>query len=305
VTASGDAGAHQRWHQRWRAARGTGILAFVLLMATLPLQAQRPRAITLRISPRAGDTLYTRFEQTVEISGTAHVGSADTTMTMKSTLLLLSHLIVNSSDSSGATVTAVTDSVALHSWRMGKSVPSESARRAMEGKRIQLEIAPNGSATVVDAPDELSSDVRAAVSAMPSTLPDKPIRIGSTWKQTTAIPVSASAGGRHGVGGNAATLTATYRLDSLSRDGDIAFISMRGVLQRDSSAAPLSSGLRVISNGTITGSLRVDRKCGWWTSSDATITLESVLTPSSDSSRTHPMRVLTRIEQKMHTGDGW
>jgi hypothetical protein len=280
-------------------------LALVLVVMALPLQAQRSRAVTLRINPRAGDTLYTRFEQTVEMSGTTHVGSTDTTMTMKSTLLLLSHLIVNSSDSSGATITAVTDSVALDSWRMGKQVPSETARRAMEGKRIQLQIAPNGSATVVDAPDELTSDVRAAVSAMPSTLPDRPMKVGSAWKQTTAIPVSASTGGGQGASGRAATLTASYRLDSLSRDGNIAFISMRGVLQRDSTAAPLSRGLRVISNGTITGSLRVDRKRGWWTSSDATITLESVLTPFSDSSRSHPMRVLTRIEQKMHTGEGW
>jgi hypothetical protein len=261
--------------------------------------------VTLRINPRAGDTLYTRFEQTVEMSGTTHVGSTDTTMTMKSTLLLLSHLIVDSSDSTGATVTAVTDSVRLDSWRMGQPVPSETARRAMQGKSIQLQIAPNGSATVIDAPDELTSDVRAAVSAMPSTLPDRPMKVGSTWKQTTAIPVSASTGGGQGASGRAATLTASYRLDSLSRDGNIAYISMRGVLQRDSTAAPLSRGLRVTSNGTITGSLRVDRKRGWWASSDATITLESILTPSPDSPRTRPMRVLTRIEQKMHTGEGW
>jgi hypothetical protein len=175
----------------------------------------------------------------------------------------------------------------------------------MEGKRIQLQIAPNGSATVLDAPDELASDVRAAVSAMPSTLPDRPMKIGATWNQTTAIPVSASTEGGRGATGRAATLTATFRLDSLSRDGNIAFISMRGVLQRDSTAAPISRGLRVVSNGTITGSLCVDRARGWWTSSNATITLESVLTPSSDTTRTHPMRVLTRIEQTMHTGEGW
>ena len=301
VKASSDAGAH---HQR-RAARGMGILAFILAVTALPLHAQRSRAVILRIKPHAGDTLYTRFEQTVEMSGTAHVGSADTTMTMKSTLLLLSHLVIEASDSSGARITAITDSVELSSWRMGRPVPSETARRAMEGKRIHLQIAPNGSATVLDAPDELASDVRAAVSAMPSTLPDRPMKVGATWKQSTAIPVSASTGGRQGATGRAATLTATYRLDSLSSDGNVAFISMRGVLQRDSTAAPLSRGLRVVSNGTITGSLRVDRQRGWWTSSNATITLESVLTPSSDTTRSHPMRVLTRIEQKMHTGAGW
>ncbi len=301
MRASSDAGAH---HRR-RTARGTVFLALFLAVVALPLHAQRVRSVSLRINPHAGDTLYTRFEQTVEMSGTAHVGSADTTMTMKSTLLLLSHLTVDASDSSGATVTAITDSVALSSWRMGRPISSETARRAMQGKRIQLQIAPNGSATVLDAPADLASDVRAAVSAMPSTLPDRAMRIGSTWKQTTDIPVSTSTGAGKGARGNAATLAATYRLDSLSSDGNIAFISMRGVLQRDSTAAPLSRGLRVVSNGTIVGSLCVDRRRGWWTSSNATITLESILTPSSDSSRARPMRVLTRIEQKMRTGGGW
>lgn len=297
--------------QRRRCARSLAVLvrrtclAMTLVAAALPLRAQRPASVSLRISPRAGDTLFTRFEQTVEMSGTAHTGASDTTMTMKSTLLLLSHLVVEVSNSDGATVTATTDSVALGSWRMGRPVSSENARRAMEGKRIRLQIAPNGSATVLDAPDELASDVRAAVSAMPSTLPDRPMAVGSTWKQTTAVPVSPGTGGGNGANGSAATLTATYRLDSLSHDGVLAYISMRGTLQRDSTAAPLSRGLRVISKGTITGALCVDRKRGWWTSSVATITLESVLTPPPDAPRTRPMRVLTRIEQKMRTGGGW
>lgn len=236
------------------------------------------------------------------MSGTTHVGDSDTTMTMKSSLLLLSHIIVDSSDRSGATVTAVTDSVALSSWRMGRPMPSETARRAMQGKRIQLRIAPDGSATVLDAPDELASDVRAAVSAMPSTLPNQPMAVGATWKKTTAIPMATSGSGGPG---RAAMLVAVYRLDSLSRDGVVAFISMRGTLKRDSTAAPLPRGIRVASNGTITGAMRVDRHRGWWTNSDATITLESVLTPASQDSDSHPMRVLTRIEQRMRTGGGW
>lgn len=284
--------------------RWAGILSALLVLASPPLPAQRARTVTLRISPRAGDTLYTRFEQTVEMSGTTHVGESDTTMTMKSSLLLLSHIIVEASDESGATVTAVTDSVALSSWRMGQLMPSETARRAMQGKRIQLRIAPNGSATVLDAPDELASDVRAAVSAMPSTLPDGPLTVGQSWKKSTAIPMSASTGGAGAVG-RAAMLTARYRLDSLSADGSAAFISMRGTLKRDSSAAPLPRGIRVASTGTISGAMRVDRQRGWWANSDATITLESVLTPASSATASHPMRVLTSIEQRMRTGEGW
>lgn len=307
-------------NRREGAVHGMAAVAAALSLAILPLQGQQSRTVMLRINPRAGDTLYTRFEQTVEMSGRSLTADSDTAMTMKSSMLLLSHILVNASDARGATVTAVTDSVSLATWRMGRPMPSESARRSMQGKTIQLRIAPDGSATVLQAPDELASDVRAAVSAMPSTLPDHPIAVGDSWKEATDIPMSASTGGSKVGGGRqerAATLSATYRLDSLSADGNMAYISVRGTVKRDSTAAPLPRGLRVSSTGSITGAMRVDRRRGWWADSHAIITLESTLTPTRTSAErqgggaetsrhlTSPMHVRTRIEQRMHTGGGW
>ena len=242
------------------------------------------------------------------MSGTPRVSESGSTMTMKSTMRLLSHVVVEESSARGATVTAVTDSVSLTSWRMGREIPSESARRDMQNKRVQLRIAPDGSATVLEAPDELASDVRAAVSAMPSTLPDGPIAVGDTWRKVTAIPVSTSTGVRPGEEstlGRAATLRATYRLDSLSADGNMAFISVSGSISRDSTAAPLPRGLRVVSEGNIAGTMRVDRRRGWWADSHSTIILESVLTPAASGGTYHPMRVRTRVEQHMRAGAGW
>src|SRR5256885_10297192 len=48
------------------------------------------------------------------------------------------------------------------------------------------------------------------------------------------IPLPGETDVQHG-----ATLRALYRLDSLSADGDLAYISVRGTLTRDSTAAAL------------------------------------------------------------------
>lgn len=276
--------------------RGACGAAVALLVLTSPVTAQRPRAVTLHIKPHVGDTLYTRFEQEVEMTGTAHVGDADTTMTMTSSMLMLSRVLVQGSDESGTTVTTVTDSVALVSTGMESMVPPDAVRRAMQGKRVRLRIAPDGSATVLDAPNELTPDLRAVVSGMPATLPDRPVAVGGSWEKIMEIPVAGQSGA-----GRAATLRTTYHLDSLSGDGAVAYISMRGTLTRDSTALPLPQGIRITSSGSITGTMRVDRRRGWWTDSRATIALTSILTPVAAGGGP-PMHVRTTIRQRMRTG---
>lgn len=273
-----------------------GIALIALLVVAPALMAQSGRAIALRIKPHVGDTLYTRFEQHVEMVGTTRVGDADTTMRMTSTMIMLSHVLVRGSDETGTIVTTITDSVSLVAEGSGAATPPESARKAMQGRRVQLHIAPDGSATVLDAPDEFAPDVRAVVSGMPSTLPDRPVPVGGTWEKRMAIPVGGRAGGAH-----AATLRALYRLDSLSADGDIAYISMRGTLTRDSTAV-LPSHVRITSTGSITGNMRVDRRSGWWSDSFATIALTSFLTPTTLTPSMQPVRVETKITQHMQTG---
>lgn len=271
-------------------------LLVCLIATTRPLAAQRSKLVSLRIHPRAGDTLYTRFEQEVEMIGTTRVGSVDTTVTMRSSMLMLSHVLVQASDDRGATVTTITDSVSLAALGAGAAAPPESERRAMQGTRVRLRIAPDGSASVLDAPGDLAADVRTIVPGMPSTLPDRPVAVGATWRKDMPIPVAGQAGGNP-----AAMLRATYRLDSLSADGNIAYISMRGTLTRDSTAQPLAHGLKITSTGTITGTMRVDRRRGWWADSRATIDLRSILSPANDDSGP-PMRVQTKITQRMWAG---
>ncbi len=270
------------------------ILGAAAALAPVAVRAQSAaRDIVLRIRPHVGDTLYTRFEQDVEMTGTVHVRGADTTMTMRTSLLLLSHVLVQGSDETGTTVTTITDSVALATD--GEPAQAESARRSMQGQQVKLHIAPNGSASVLAVPALLSADVRAVVSGMPATLPDRAVHVGQTWQRTTSLPVLGGSSN-----GYAATLRATYRLDSLAGDGSLAFVSMHGTLTRDPGARPLANGLRVSSSGSVSGSLCVDRNRGWWIDARATILLVSTLMPVSGAAAT-PVRMQTRISQRMHT----
>jgi Family of unknown function (DUF6263) len=271
------------------------LLLWLTAAVVRPLAAQNGSTVSLRIRPRVGDTMYTRFEQEVEMTGTTRVGGADTTMTMTSNMLMLSHVLVQASDDRATTVLTITDSIAMATSGASRLITPESVRRALQGKRVRLRIAADGSATVLDASDELGPDLQAVVSGMPATLPGRPIPVGATWEKVMAIPVAGGAEAQPG-----ATLHTVYRLDSLSADGDLAYISVRGTLTRDSTAAALPHGLRVTSTGNITGDMRVDRKRGWWSDSRATIAVKSIMTPSAGA-RTNPVQVQMKITQRMRT----
>ncbi len=273
-----------------RCLRVLASLAFLGVVLPVVAEAQ---GVLLRIMPRTNDTLHTRFEQEMEVTGRTRVGASDTTLTMRSNMLLLSRVIVQSSDSAGVVVLAVTDSLALAATG-GSAIISESQRRALQGGRVLLRIAPEGTATVLDAPATLAPDLQAVLAQMPAMLPKAAVRIGSSWTQAMTIPMAGQPGG------GAAVLHATFRLDSLTRGGQVAHISLRGTISRDSAAADLPNGARLVSTGAVTGSMQVDRSRGWWTDSRATITIRSTMHPPPGSS-SEPVRFETLITHRMRT----
>lgn len=251
--------------------------------------------MVLRINPKVGDTLYTRFEQQVEMTGSTRLGDADTTIELHTSMLMLSRVLVQAEDNDGATVLTITDSVSVQSTGEQGTVPPDAARLAMQGRRLHLRITPQGSATLLDPPDELTPDVQAVISQMPATLPEKPVPVGGSWTQVMSIPLAGEA-----TADGAAILETTYHLDSLSHDGHIAFISMRGTLTRDSTAAALPHGVKLSSSGSMSGSLRVDRQRGWWTESTALISVKSTLSPPPGT-KGNPVHFLITIVQRMHS----
>lgn len=270
--------------------------ALLLAAAIAPLAAAPARAqnVLLRIQPHPGDTMYTTFVQDVEMVGTRNVHSVDTTMTSRMNIVILSHSVVQANDAHGTTVLAITDSVAMQGHGTGAGAPTETLRRAMQGRQARLQISPDGSATLLAASDDVSPEVEAVYSGMPATLPEKSVAMHGTWQRNSYIPISRQSDSTH-----AATLHTVYRLDSLSADGAIAYISIRGTISRDSSSSMASEGLRVTSAGTVTGRMSMNRKRGWWVESELSIAIKSVVTPMADPGAA--MRVQTRITQSMRT----
>lgn len=272
-------------------------LAGMVFTAATPADAQTAgRSILLEIRPRVGDTLHLRFEQQEEMRGTGRLGSsaADTTITMTRSMVLLSRVLVQSSDEEGTVVLTVTDSVAVSANGGRNAAPTESIRRALQGSRVRMRITPEGSATVLDDAGALTPDLQSITAQMPASLPRHPVSVGSTWRQVMPIPVAG-----HGGSGTAATLNSTYRLDSISRDGAVAYISMRGTLSRDAIAGGAAAeGIKITSSGSMKGTLVVDLKRKWWADSQASISVNSTLSPPGGASG-EPVRVQSRISTWM------
>ena len=273
-------------------SRVAGVITGALAIAASALPAQS--SVVLRIQPRVGDTLYTRLDQSVEMTASAKVAAGDTSMTMRTTMLLLSRILVQGSDDEGTTVIAVTDSVAITATGSRATVPPDSYRRQLQGQRVRMRITPQGSASLVASEAGLNPDLQAVISQIPATLPERAIAVGESWKQSMVIPL----GGARSVTGGA-MLNATYRLDSLSPNGSIAYISMKGTLTQDSSKVTTARGIRLTTSGSIQGVMLVDRRRGWWTDTKATIIVNSLYSPVAGTAPA--TRVLTRIVQHMRT----
>jgi len=263
------------------------ILACVL---AAPAAAQAGAGVVLAIKPRLGDTLVTRFEQRLEMTGTARLHGADSTRRTSGSMLMLSRALVQGRDEDGTEIAMIVDSVALGGMNAGMNL--EQLRRAAQGRRVNLRITPDGAITVLQRSAADMPDLGALVSALQSTLPAAPVAPGASWRRAMAVPVAGASDAEH-----VAMLSAVYRLDSLSADSSQAWISMHGTISR---SAPASAGqsARVESTGEVTGGMQIDRALGWWVESHATITLTTTLTPGIPGT-SRPARVETRITEEM------
>lgn len=240
--------------------------------SSAPRRAPAAAAVVLRLRPRAGDTLHLRFEQVV------HLGPADLAVgadargrkgagRVTSALTVLSRSAVERSGDAGSVVVAITDSVLL---RMAGAPPEavERARRAMQGRRTRMRVAPDGAMQWLDGAGD---DVRGAM-GLPGTLPAMPVPVGATWMRTMPLPWSDGTGAR---GDAAPRLELTFRLDSLAADGSAAFLALRGRLAT-SGGAPLRVGDASVAGGSAAGTMRLDLARGWVVDSRADFALDLV-----------------------------
>jgi hypothetical protein len=273
------------------------VVHFAIVVGTLTAAPMGAQEVLLEIRPRVGDTMSVRLDQKVEMTGvppgcaTGYTGGRPTpgrapaakdcagaTRQMTSVMEVFSKAIVSASARTGSTVLAVTDSI--------RTALAGGVARAMKPKRIpsssqtiELRVGTDGGTEVVDA--DASPQIRAIFGEMPATLSRRPVEVGETWQRSMRIPISTEAGAT-------GTVRATFRLDSLGRNGDMAYISMKGSLSHDHEDSEL--------NGWMSGTMQLDRRVGWITDTRAVIDVESTVKPAAGGTA---MRVRTRITQAL------
>ncbi|MGQ0713489.1 MAG: DUF6263 family protein [Gemmatimonadaceae bacterium] len=272
-------------------------LAVVALVVARSASSVPAQSVTLQIKPKVGDTLHLRIEQEMEISGSGKVRDADTTMTLRSSMLLLSRTIVVHTDDEGTTVRAITDSIAVDMGGGDPRVASlgDQARRTLQGKEVRVRFSRQGSATMIEADPDIPRDLQSVFSQLPATFPRHQVSVGGTWKQRIPIPDAAK-------GQIAGTLEAVFRLDSLTQRGNLAHISMRGTLTRDSVAALRPGGSRLTMTGTVSGFMVLDRGRGWVTDASTEMAVRSQMDPAPGSS-VSAVRMRLRLVQRLRTMD--
>ena len=271
----------------------TGSRALALAAALSAIAATAgAQAISLRIHPRADDTLHTRLEQQTEVSGADEDGDSRG-RPLATSVVIDSRTIVRSSLATSTVVLTIVDSAEMHTTDAHGADQIAAAERMLRGQRLLLQLAMDGS--VEDARDAggrpVSRDFADAMSAMPAVFPRYPVRVGDSWAREMPLPSSGPLGAR-GMG----YVSARFRLDSLSRGGRIAFVSMQGDIRPSST----SDGVQL--TGAIRGSMQLDRIRGWMTDSQVTVLVRSLVTPPPGTGRS-PMRFITRVTQRLRTMD--
>ena len=254
------------------------------------------QGILLEIRPTRGDTVHLRLEQSVEMKGTTRVGDRDSTMTVATSMAILARAIILAADSAGARVLTVTDSVIVSGSLPARDAALERTRRDLRGSRVEMRVLPDGSSEIVSDSTTLTNELRSLVAQMPATLPRTPVQVGERWSRVVTVPIEAQGGMA-----TTASLRTAFRFDSLSRNREVAYVSLLGELSRTAmDSASGRSGLEM--TGTIKGGMTIDRKRGWVTDSRAVITLRSVVPPVRGGSA-HPMHFNLTITQRMRALD--
>ena len=252
-----------------------------LVSAALFAQAAGAQAVLLQIRPRVGDTLRMHLSQTVEMAGTTRDQRGDKPSTMTTSVEVFTRAIAQQWTSGGTLMQTITDSVAMTPTTPGSL--AELRRRAMQAKPVWLRVSTDGAMEMVDDGDP-HSELRQLFGEMPAMLARTAVSVGESWTREMQIPLSSEPGAMGSV-------RATFRLDSLRRNGDIAYISMRGVLahdHRDGSLSELSGSLR--------GTMQLDRRLAWITDTHAIIDATSTVQPPEGGA---PMVVHTRVTQQL------
>jgi len=295
---------------------------FVLLLALLPpwpgATAQSADAVrraapsvTLRVRPATGDVFHVRLEQTMEVSSVrrapaplpplggratvpAHEGETgprrDRSPGRLTVMSVHGRSTVESSDASGAVLLATLDSVRVQAGESGRALTSQLVPLAA-ARTSRLRVAPNGAMSMLEGGVGASA-VAPTLSAMPAMLPDDVVQVGDTWEHEVSMPPLPFTTYR-----TDGVLHTVFRLDSVNRRTGDAWVSVNGTMRRDGPTRDLPAGSRVVTAGTLQGTLHFDRARAWITDATTTVFLQSEIVNAGDGSL--PTHVEIRLTQRM------
>jgi len=270
-----------------RTGSSLGRALLVGVAACSSLQAQRTRAaagdarIALVLRPFPGDLIRQRVEHDVDEQGTITMAGGDSTVRVSTRTTVVLRSRVNAVDSLGAVVTSQVESVTVRAT--GGKEESRRARiasgMALQGRTLRMKLSPDGALMVLDDASVQSAATIATLAALvdrvPAALPQSPVREHEKWTRHMVLAGAPGDG-----------IDAEFTLDSLTRFGDFAWVSVRGVM-RDVAA---DAGASVI------GWILLDRRRGWITRSRMVLTMRAV----TEAQGSLPsMRFVMRVEQRV------
>ncbi len=266
----------------------TGFRALLALVVFA--NAGHGQSILLQIRPHIGDTLRMHLSQTVEMTGSTPGARRESPTSMTTSIEVFTRAIAHQWTTGGTLMQTITDSVAMNPASPGSL--ADLRRRAMQAKSVWLRVSTDGGMEMVDDGDP-NSELRHIFGEMPAMLTRNAVAVGDKWTREMQIPLSNEPGA---VG----SVRATFRFDSLGRNGDIAYISMRGTISRMNTAGAAPAGPGYGTSGQLSGTIQIDRRLGWITDSKSTIIVRSTITPvpsRQGEPEAAPMEVRTKITQ--------
>jgi hypothetical protein len=262
-----------------------------LLAVGFVAQAALSQPVLLQIRPHIGDTLRMHLSQTVEMTGTTQRGGRESTpSSMTTSIEVFTHTIAQQWTSGGTLMQSITDSVAMTPASPGSL--ADLRRRTMQAKRVMVRVSTDGAMEIVDD-DDSNSELRHIFGEMPAMLAREPVAVGEKWTREMQIPLSGDPGAMGSV-------RATFRLDSLGRNGDVAYISMRGTMSRINVPGAPPPGAGYTTSGMLAGTIQIDRRLGWITDSKSSIIVRSTIAAAparKGGPQGAPMQVRTKITQ--------
>jgi len=267
-----------------------GVRQTVLVFSLVCANAALAQPVLLQIRPHIGDTLRMHLSQTVEMTGTTRGARTDSVRSMTTSIEVFTRAIAQQWTSNGTLMQTITDSVAMNPTSAASL--EDLKRRAMQAKKVWLRVSTDGAMELVDDSDP-NSELRHIFGEMPPVLSRSAVSVGDKWTREMQIPLSSEPGA---VG----AVRATFHLDSLGKNGDIAYISMRGTMSRINTAGAAPAGPGYGTTGQLAGTIQINRRLGWITDSKSSIIVRSSIAanPSGKGEAERaPMQVRTKITQ--------